>query len=117
MVVVPLAAQGTESEKSTSEKSTPVHHRPDNRYWVRVAAAGALASSGILIMAGKRRAGLATAAAGTTLVILDQQEMVRAWWHRMPSHLDEVHKMITRVQDAIEELSVHGEKLRDILSR
>lgn len=112
MVVVPLAATGTESENST-----PMHMRPDNRYWVRVAAAGALATSGVLLMAGKRRAGLATAAAGTTLVVLDQQETVRAWWHRLPNHLEEVHKMITRVQGAIEELSVQGEKLRNILSR
>jgi 4-amino-4-deoxy-L-arabinose transferase-like glycosyltransferase len=112
MVVVPLAATGTASDNSKTVKYTT-----DNRYWVRVAAAGALATSGVLLMAGKRRAGLATAAAGTTLVILDQQETVRAWWHRLPTHLEEVHKMITRVQGAIEELSVQGEKLRNILSR
>jgi 4-amino-4-deoxy-L-arabinose transferase-like glycosyltransferase len=112
MVVVPLAATG-----NSSDKSTTVHYTSDKRYWVRVAAAGALATSGILIMAGKRRAGLATAAAGTTLVILDQQETVRAWWHRLPNHLEEVHKMITRVQGVIEELSAQGEKLRHTLSR
>ncbi len=112
MVVVPLAATGTASDNSTTEQCAA-----DNRYWVRVAAAGALAASGVLLMAGKRRAGLATAAAGTTLVILDQQEAVRAWWHRLPSHLEEVHKLLARVQGAIEELSVQGEKLRNTLSR
>lgn len=112
MVVVPLAATGTASDNSTTMKYTP-----DNRYWVRVAAAGALATSGILLMAGKRRAGLATAAAGTALVILDQQDSVRTLWHRLPGHLEEVHKILGRLQGAIEELSVQGEKFRNTLKR
>ena len=44
--------------------------------WVQMAAAGTLAASGALLIAGKRRAGLVTAMTGTALVMLDQQDVV-----------------------------------------
>lgn len=112
MVVVPLAASGNESEPSTAAAPTC-----DSRYWIRVAAAGALAASGVLLMAGKRRAGLATAAAGTALMVLDQQDTVRVVWNRLPRYLEEVQVTLTRVQGAVDELSMQGERLRSILSR
>jgi hypothetical protein len=112
MVVVPLASSGNEST------TTPAADRKcDSRVWVRVAAAGSLATAGVLLMAGKHRAGLAMAAAGTTLTVLDQQETVRAWWIRVPGYLAEVQSILTRVQAAVDELSVQGERLRTILSR
>ena len=112
MVVVPLAASGNESELSTA--AAPAC---DSRYWIHVAAAGALAASGVLLMAGKRRAGLATAAAGTALVLLDQQDTVRTVWNCLPQYLEEVQGILTRVQGAVDELSAQGERLRCILSR
>jgi hypothetical protein len=112
MVVVPLAA----SENEFARPTAPVGIS-DSRYWVRVAAAGSLAASGVLLMAGKRRAGLAVAATGTALVILDQQETVRRWWNHLPAYLEEVHSVLGRVQGAVEELAVQGERLRGILQR
>jgi len=112
MVVVPLAATGNESEAPAAGGCTA-----DSAYWVRVTAAGALAAGGVLMMAGKRRAGLVAAAAGTALTVLDQQETVRAWWGRLPGYLEEVQSILTRVQGAVDELSAQGERLRNILSR
>lgn len=112
MVVVPLAATGNNTEMPAAAPDSD-----DSKYWVRVAAAGALATSGVLLMAGKRRAGLAVAAAGTTLTILDQQDTVRTWWNRVPGYLEELQGILTRVQGAVDELSAQGERLRNILSR
>jgi hypothetical protein len=112
MVVVPLAASETESTH-TSGNAGGI----DTKYWIRVAAAGSLAASGVLMMAGKRRAGLAVAAAGTALVVLDQQDTVRVWWNRLPEYLGEVQQVLTRVQGAVDELSAQGERLRSVLSR
>jgi len=112
MVVVPLAASANESET----RSTGIRN-PECSYWLRVISAGTLATSGVLLMAGKRRAGLVTAAAGTALTILDQQDTVRTWWSRLPGYLEEVHSALTRAQGAVDELSAHGERLRNILSR
>ncbi len=111
MVVVPLATSGNDPESST-----PITRKADSMYWVRVAAAGALATSGVLLMARKRRAGLAVAVAGTALTVLDQQETVRTLWNRFPSYLEEVQGILTRVQNAVDELSAQGERLRNILS-
>jgi hypothetical protein len=112
MVVVPLAATGNDAATSA-----PVSGKSDSICWMRVAAAGSLATSGVLLMAGKRRAGLAMAAAGTALTILDQQETVRAWWNRLPAYLEELQGVMTRAQGAVDELSAQGERLRHIISR
>jgi hypothetical protein len=110
MVVVPLAATG-----NASETSVPVSRKPESMCWVRVAAAGALATSGVLLMARKHRAGLAMAVAGTALTILDQQETVRDLWNRLPGHLENLQGVLTRAQSAVDELSAQGERLRHIL--
>ena len=112
MVVVPLAASGSESEHPSAAPQ-----ESDSRFWLRVAAAGSLAVGGVLLMAGKRRAGLVAAAAGTVLVGLDQQDSVRALWNSLPSYLEEVHGVLQRVQGAVDELSLQGERLHNIWSR
>lgn len=112
MVVVPLAATGNDPVTSA-----PRSGKPESICWLRVAAAGALATGGVLLMARKQRAGLAMAAAGTALTILDQQETVRAWWNHLPGYLEEVQGVLTRAQGAVDELSAQGERLRHILSR
>ena len=112
MVVVPLAASGNESENSPA-----VPQKSDSTFWLKVAAAGSLAAGGVLLMAGKRRAGLVAAAAGTALVVLDQQETVRALWNQLPNYLEEVHGVLQRVQGAVDELSTQGERLRNLWSR
>jgi hypothetical protein len=85
--------------------------------WVRIAAAGTLAASGALLIAGKRRAGLATAVTGAALAMFDQQEMVSRWWNALPGYLDEMQGMLGRAQAAVEDLTVQGEKLRRVLNR
>jgi len=85
--------------------------------WIRIAAAGTLAASGALLVAGKRRAGLVTAVTGAALVMLDQQEVVSQWWNALPAYLDEIQGMLSRAQCAVEDLSVQGEKLRRVLGK
>jgi hypothetical protein len=85
--------------------------------WVRYAAAGTLAASGALLVAGKRRAGLLTAVAGAALVMLDQQEVVSQWWNALPGYLEEAQGVLGRTQAAVDDLSVQGEKLRRVLGR
>jgi hypothetical protein len=112
MVVVPLATSETETLRP------PVTPRKlDSRDWIRVIAAGSLAASGVLLMAGKRRAGLVVAATGTALIVIDQQDAVRNWWNQLPGYLEEVQSVLGRVQGAVDELAVQGDRLRNILQR
>ena len=118
MVVVPLS-------KSSDEPGTPRPGGPeagrravDSEHinWVRMAAVGSLALSGVLIMSGRRRAGLVSAVTGTALAMLDQQESLKAWWETLPVYLDDVQMMLSRAQGAVDNLSVQREKLHKIIT-
>ena len=58
-----------------------------------------------------------TAVSGTVLVMIDQQEAVREWWNKLPGFLQELHELLGRAQDAVEDLSTQGERLRNALSK
>lgn len=111
MVVVPL------SKPANSPDPTPRAHRACPMNWVSIAAAGSLAASAALIFSGKRRAGLVTAASGTALAMLDQQELVRVWWNALPGYLAEAQGWLTRAQTALDDVSAQRERLRKILSK
>jgi hypothetical protein len=109
MVVVPLSKPAEEANAATlSVSSKPTH-------WVGYLAAGTLAAGGALLISGQRRAGLVAAVSGATLAMLDQQDVVRAWWSRLPGFLAEMHATLERAQGAVEDLSAQGEKLRQAL--
>jgi hypothetical protein len=110
MAVVPLRKTAMNAGAACAQEANPAN-------WVRIAAAGTLAASGALLVAGKRRAGLATAVTGAALAMLDQKEIVSRWWNALPGQLDEIQGVLGRVQTAVEDLSVQGEKLRRVLRR
>ncbi len=112
MTVVPLAATGKGPETPAAKAC-----KCDESDWIRIAAAGSLATGGVLLMAGKRRAGMVTAVAGATLAVIDQKEAVCEWWRRLPGYLDEMQSVLGRVQGAVDELSAQGERLRNALSK
>jgi hypothetical protein len=81
------------------------------------AAVGALLAGGALLLTGRRRAGMVTAVSGAALVMLDQQEVLRAWWNALPGYLEETQQLLGRVQSAVDELSAQRERLRKVLAR
>jgi len=85
--------------------------------WVRVAAGGALLTSGILLLAGKKRAGMAAAVSGTALAMLDQQELLHSLWIQLPGYIDQVQEMISRAQDAVDDIAEKRDSLRRVLGR
>jgi hypothetical protein len=111
MVVVPL------SKPASNSSEEPRHRGPKSLSWVSMVAAGTLAAGGALLVSGQRRAGLVTAATGTALAMLDQQETVRTWWNVLPSYLAEAQGMLTRVQAALDDISAQRERLHKIMER
>jgi hypothetical protein len=109
MVVVPLA------KPQENAIDVPNSQNCDDVRWLRYAAAGTLAASGALLVTGYRKAGLIAAASGAALAMLDQQEVVRAWWNMLPGFLEEMHTTLGKAQTAVEDLSAQGQKLRDLL--
>lgn len=84
--------------------------------WVKIAASSTLIASGLLLLAGQRRAALAAAATGTTLAMLDQQEMLRSWWSQLPGYVEQVQDMIGQVQNTVEDFTAKRESLRQALT-
>ena len=67
------------------ESSRGSHHEKE---WVGVAVGGTLLLGSVLLISGKRRAGLMVTAAGTALALLEEQETVRSWWNALPQYLE-----------------------------
>jgi hypothetical protein len=111
MVVVPL------SKPAENTSQAPPARSANEFDWLRYAAAGALAAGGALLVTGYRRAGLIAAASGAALAMLDQREIVNAWWDVLPKCLEEVQTMLGHAQATVQDLSLQGERLREVLGR
>ncbi len=109
MVVVPLTQRVSEPGCMVRDEET------SSTQWIRYAAAGTLAASGVLLVTGQRRLGLVTALTGTALALIDQQETVRKCWDMLPEFLDELQGLLGKTQTAVEDLSAQSEKLRKVL--
>ncbi len=111
MVVVPLSKQSKESQFH------PGAGKCECTNWAAIAAGGTLIAGGLLFLAGKRRAGTVAAASGAALAMLDQQDVVRAWWVALPGHIDEVQNVLNKVQDVVNDVAAKHEKLSRMLAR
>jgi hypothetical protein len=115
MVVVPLAKPADTPSEVANVPSAAVVRRVPEPNWLRYAAAGTLAASGVLLVAGQKRAGLIVAASGAALAMLDQKEAVGAWWSTLPGFLEEMSATLGKAQTAVQDLSTQGQKLREML--
>jgi len=111
MVVVPL----TKPQKTTDEEPSACASNSVN--WVTMAAAVTLAAGGALMVCGRPRAGLVTAASGMALTMLDQQETVVAWWNALPNYLAEIQGLLGRVQETLDDVTAQHERLHRVLTQ
>ncbi len=88
-----------------------------DKNWVRTVAAGSLVTGAVLLASGKRKAGLAVAAAGTVFALLEDPEGVKKVWNNIPDYLDSGHSMLTRFEKFVGELTAQGEKLRTVVEK
>lgn len=111
MVVVPL---------TQPEKEVKIERRSaskDCTNWAAMAAGGGLLAGGLLMLTGNRRAGLVTAAGATALLMLDQQETVRAWWDALPGYIDGVQRVLAHTEAVVKEVSEQRDRLHQILTK
>ena len=85
--------------------------------WLKMAAGGSLLLGGLLIITGNRKAGIAAAATGTALSLIDQQELVKSWWRQVPGYFDQAQRIIGQVQGAVDEMKSKREALRQALNK
>lgn len=85
--------------------------------WINLLAAGSLLAAGALVVTGYRRAGLAVAAAGTALALVEEREAIAAVWKALPGYLAEAQSFAEQAEGFLQELATQGEKLQSILHR
>ena len=85
--------------------------------WARIAAGGSLLASALLLLAGKRRAGLLTAIAGSAFILLDQQKAVRAGLDAIPGYIDKAQGLLHRVDETFSEVATQHDRLLKVLNR
>ena len=88
-----------------------------DKSWVRTVAAGSLVTGAILRATGRRKAGLAVAAAGTIFALVEDPEGVKKVWNNIPDYLDSGHSLLGRFEKFVGELTVQGEKLRTVFEK
>jgi hypothetical protein len=88
-----------------------------DRDWVRIAAGGSFLAGGLLLLSGKKKAGLAVTSGAMALTLLDQKETIKEWWQTIPKHLDNVERLLGHAQNTIEDLAAKRDKLRSMFNR
>ena len=88
----------------------------DDMHWTRGVAAGSLLVSAVLLITGRRKSGLALAAAGAAVALLENPEAVRDFWEQIPRLLRSSQDFLVRIEDFMEELNKQGVRLRKTVS-
>src|ERR1700723_1636524 len=88
-----------------------------DKNWVRTVAAGSLVTGAILLASGKRKAGLAIAAAGTIFALVEDPDGVKKVWNSIPDYLDNGHSMLSRFEKFVGEVTIQGEKRRSVVEK
>ena len=111
MVVVRLSMSENDSQTSSGAVESEAMN------WIGFAAGGTLVAGGLLMLIGERRAGVVAAASGTALALLAQPETLHSWWNALPGYIDQVQRVLGRVEDTVNEVAAKREDLRRILAR
>jgi hypothetical protein len=88
-----------------------------DKHWVRTVAAGSLVTGAILLATGKRKAGLALAAAGTVFALVEDPEGVKKVWNNIPDYIENGQTLLGRFEKFVGELTTQGEKFRSVVEK
>jgi hypothetical protein len=79
---------------------------------LRLVAGGSLLAGAVLLLAGKRKAGLALTATGTALTLLHEKETTLRWWAALPLVLENTQRILGKAQQAMDEVNARKERFR-----
>jgi hypothetical protein len=115
MVTIPIPHSG-ESARGQASLPAPVSEAksPD---WIHWMAAGAVVAGGVLIVTGNRRAGLAIAAAGTTLALIEEKNAVAGFWRSLPGYLVQAHDVLDQIEHYMGKATIQGQRIQRIMRR
>jgi len=108
---------GVYSEVSALGSVTPAPNGRGQFCWTHLLSAGALITGGALMVAGKRKAGLALASAGTAVALMEEQDAIAQWWRMLPEYLNQAQGFLDQVEEYLAEASVQGQRVQEIFRR
>jgi hypothetical protein len=91
--------------------------QPRTQNWTHFVAGTAVVTGGALLIFGQRRAGLAIAAAGTALALLEEQDVIEKWWKNLPGYFQDAQQFLDKAEDYMREAAEQGHRLQDIMRR
>ena len=91
--------------------------RGRNPDWMRIGVGASLLTGSLLLLTGKRKAGLLMAVAGTALALLEHREVVAEWWEKLPQHLDKAQTMLEQTQHTIDDLTQKRDKIFEMFGK
>ena len=89
-------------------------HEPD---WVGIGAGSAFLAGALLLLSGRKKAGIAVTAGAMTLTLLDQQATLKEWWNTLPKYLDDAESVLDKALKTIENLGSKRDKLRSFFDK
>jgi hypothetical protein len=93
------------------------NQRAKNPDWMRIGVGASLLTGSLLLLTGKRKAGLLVTAAGAALAMLDNSEIVSEWWEALPQHLDKAAHILNQTQQTIDDLSAKRDRILEMFGR
>jgi hypothetical protein len=90
--------------------------RPDPD-WMRIGVGSTLLTGSLLLLCGKRKAGLLVTAAGTALAMVEQKELVSEWWNALPAYLDQAQRMLDQVATTVDDLTQKRDQIMALFSK
>jgi hypothetical protein len=85
--------------------------------WMRIGVGATLLTGSLLLLTGKRKAGLLVTAAGTALAMLEHKELVRELFDTLPGYLERAQSMLDQAASTVEDLNNKREKIMSLLGR
>jgi len=110
MSVIPLPRQ---------PRQVPAAQVPNQEesHTLRLAAGGTLLAGALLLLAGKRKAGLAATAIGTGLTLLHEKDTTLRWWAALPLLLNNAQRFVGHAQGVVDEMNERKQKIQGIFRK
>lgn len=85
--------------------------------WTRGLATGSLIAGALLLLSGKRRAGIAFTAVGAAAALLEDVDGTRELWNSIPQYIESGQQVLNRVEKFVEDLGEQGDRVAKMLNR